>query len=113
MLNHDKLTNRCRIFTGAALLALSLGGCGGGGDNAGTCFGSDEVCGAGRGTTTGGAGLATGTPPATPASGNENDLRNLTCASFSTPAAAQAALAAGATQLDSDGDGIACNPSSS
>ena len=118
MRNHQKLSYGWKTLISSSLLPLFilLGGCGGGGDNPGACFGSDEVCGTGRSSTSGAAGLATGSgntgtgTTGTGTTGNQNDLRNLTCASFSTPAAAQAALAAGATQLDSNGDGIACNP---
>ena len=113
MRNHQKLSYGWKTLISSSLLPLLvlLGGCGGGGDNPGACFGSDEVCGTTRSTGSGAAGLTTGSgTTGTGTTGNQNDLRNLTCASFSTPAAAQAALAAGATQLDSNGDGIACNP---
>lgn len=89
-----------RTVAAAALLALSA--CGGGGENAGECFGSDEVC---QGLTS-----VVTTPTI--------DLGALTCdavlaiAGGSRPAAyvlAQQYFSQGATQLDgNDNDGDAC-----
>ena len=85
---------------------VSLGGpvaCGGGGGNPGVCDGSDAVCGMGRGSES--VPGATTQETGTPAPGSAS----VTCASFGSQAEAQAALAAGARQLDPNNNGIACD----
>lgn len=91
----------------AALLWSALLGCGGGGDNAGDCFGGDEVC----GRLTPGPTSPSPTAPVV-------DLSTIICndvlvaAGGTEPAAyalAQQYYAQGATQLEGkDNDGDAC-----
>lgn len=98
------LLRRLPVLALALVLCLpALSSCGGGGGNPGQCFGSDEVCGEGRGT------QSTAATPVPSTTGTGLPSGNATCSSFSTQAAAQAALAAGNTELDPNGDGIACN----
>jgi hypothetical protein len=83
----------------AGILSVSgLSGCGAGGGNPGACLGSAEVC----------EGNNSSTVPQNTAVPDQPGAL-VTCASFATQQEAQAAFAAGATQLDSNGDGLACN----
>jgi hypothetical protein len=86
---------------------VCLGGpvaCGGGGGNPGTCDGSDAVCGAGLGNPS-----APGITPATDTVAPPVDAATAACAAFGSQAEAQAALLAGARELDPDNNGIACD----
>lgn len=96
-----------RTVAAAALLALSA--CGGGGENAGECFGSDEVC----------QGLTSAEPALSFVQVPAEQLGTVSCldiraANGADPVkeklAAQDAYRRGATQLDGDPkDGIPCN----
>jgi hypothetical protein len=103
----------CKTFLIVGSIALSA--CSGGGDNAGTCSGSAEVCGLSQ-PASASASTAASTS-ASAASPNAVDLVNITCSEIlektgsksAAFALAQIYLAQGATKLDRDGDGVACD----
>lgn len=91
-----------RVKKSAALCITAIvTACGGGGDNAGECFGGDQVCsGIGNSATIPVVNLSTVTCP---------ELLSISGGSQPTAyALAQRYFAQGAKQLDADNDGDAC-----
>lgn len=97
-----RIVGIARILAAAAVLAA----CGGGGPNAGTCFGSAAVCGlggsSGASTNGSGSGAGFGSNDTCETIANRFSTRPLACQ------AAQEALRAGNLGLDADNDGLAC-----
>ncbi len=104
-----------RTMTGAAgvVLAVLLASCGGGGGNPGICAGSAQVCAAGDNyNTLSGETLALEPTPSTSTGSSTSSTSTDTavCSQFLDQAAAQQYFFThNAPQLDTDGDGIACN----